>query len=49
MIRLLATGVCALFLVGCTAKTETPAAGNNPAAASVATDTKAKFEIGQTL
>lgn len=49
MIRLLATGACALFLVGCTAKTETPGAGNTPAAARVATDTKAVFEIGQTL
>jgi hypothetical protein len=48
MIRLLVTGACALFLVGCTAKTETPApGGTQPSAPAVATDTKAVFELGK--
>lgn len=46
MIRLIVTGACALFLVGCGAKTETPSTGNTPAATAT-TDTKAVFELGQ--
>lgn len=50
MIRLLVTGACALFLVGCTAKTETPApAGNTPSTPAAATDTKAVFELGKDI
>jgi hypothetical protein len=45
MIRLIATGACALFLVGCTA-TENPPAGNPPANA-VATDASTRFELGK--
>lgn len=46
MIRLIVTGACALFLVGCGAKTETPSTGNTPVATAT-TDTKAVFELGQ--
>lgn len=48
MIRLLVTGACALFLVGCTAKTETPPpAGNTPVTPAVVTDAKAVLELGK--
>jgi hypothetical protein len=46
MIRLIVTGACALFLVGCTA--DTHAAGNTPAAA-VATDSSARLELGKSI
>jgi PBP1b-binding outer membrane lipoprotein LpoB len=50
MIRLLVTGACALFLVGCTGKTETPTpSGNTPAAPAVATDTKTVFDFGEEI
>jgi PBP1b-binding outer membrane lipoprotein LpoB len=48
MNRLITTCALALFLVGCTAKSEgTTPAGNMPAAA--ATDTSAKFELGKAV
>jgi hypothetical protein len=47
--RLLVTGACALFLVGCTAKVENPATPGNSVPSAVATDAKATFEIGRPL
>ena len=49
MIRLIVTGACALFLVGCTAKTDHPSTGTTPAAQAVTTDAKAVFELGQDI
>ncbi len=45
MTRLILTGACALFLIGCTAKTETPK--GTPPVAAAATDAKAVFELGK--
>lgn len=49
MIRLIATGACALFLIGCSAKTEVPATPGANVPAAAATDTTLKFEIGEEL
>jgi hypothetical protein len=48
IIRLMLTGACALFLVGCTAK-DTPSSAGTPPVANVATDSKATFELGKTV
>ena len=48
MIRLIAAGACALFLIGCSAE-PADAAGKNQPADSVATDSSAKFELGQDI
>ncbi len=49
MNRLITTSAIALFLIGCTAKTETPSGTGNTPAAAVATDTSAKFELGKNV
>ena len=49
MNRLITTSAIALFLIGCTAKTETPSGTGNPPVAAVATDTSAKFELGKNV
>ncbi|MFY9345501.1 MAG: hypothetical protein WAT39_23630 [Planctomycetota bacterium] len=48
MTRLILTGACALFLVGCSAKTDSPS-NSGPAAAAVATDTTLRFTLGEEL
>lgn len=46
MTKLITASALALFLIGCTAKTENPSTpGNTPAA--VATDAHTKFELGK--
>ncbi len=47
MTRLIVTGACALFLVGCTAKDD-PSTGTTPTA-TAATDAKATFELGKPI
>lgn len=47
MIRPMIVGAAALFLVGCTAKTEDPSTGTPPAAA-VTADAKAVLDLGKT-
>ena len=49
MIRLLAAGACALFLVGCTAKDDTTSTGTTPGATAAQTDSKAVFELGKPI
>jgi hypothetical protein len=46
---LLISVTIALFLIGCTAKTENPSGAGNTPAAAVATDTSAKFELGKNV
>ena len=46
--RLIVTGACALFLVGCTAK-DTPSNAGTPPAATATTDSKATFDLGKTV
>jgi len=49
MMRLIVTGACALFLVGCSAKNEAPATPGNSGANAATVDAKGTFEIGQDL
>ncbi len=49
MTRLIVTGACALFLIGCTKQTDTPSPAGNAPAAAVATDTTMKFTLGEEL
>lgn len=49
MNRLITTSAIALFLVGCTAKTDSPSGAGNTPAVAAATDTSAKFELGKNV
>lgn len=49
MIRLIAAGACALFLIGCSAEPAGNTGGQSTPALSVATDTSAKFELGKDI
>lgn len=49
MTRLIVTGACALFLIGCSKKAETPSAPGTHAPAAAATETTMKFQIGEEL
>lgn len=49
MLRLIAAGACALFLIGCSAEPAGDTGGKQAPALSVATDSSAKFELGKDI
>ena len=49
MIKLIATGACALFLIGCSGEPAKTGNETPPAKTAAATDTSAKFELGKDI